>query len=282
MSSPRGISLHVAINIVDPTHYSNWDGALTSCENDADTMTEIARQQGFETHQLKTANATREAVAKAIRGAASELSSGDFYLLTYSGHGGQVENVERDDDLEQDEKDDTWCLYDGQLLDDEISVLLAGFQPGVRVLVMSDSCHSGTLLRDFNPNFMDQDPVVDDFTISRMMPRKAERETFRNNRSRYTDIQNAIPNPRPEIKASVRLLSGCKEHEQSFGNKVTGRFTAAVKKVYNNGAFEGDYDKFHSDIKDAVALAMNPQTPAQMFEGVRNAEFDSETPFKIK
>ena len=278
MRSPRGISLHIAINIVDPTHYNNWDGALTSCENDADTMTEIARQQGFETHQLKTADATREAVANAMRGAASELSSGDYYLLTYSGHGGQVGDVDGD---EEDGKDDTWCLYDGQFLDDEINVLLAEFKAGVRVLVLSDSCHSGTMLRDINPNFLGGQRVEDDFTIPRLMPRQVARETFRKNRSRYTDIQNALPNPRPEIKASVRLLSGCREYEQSFGNSETGRFTEALKKVYNNGAFEGDYDKFLSDIKDAVALAMNPQTPDQMIVGVPNAEFDSETPFKI-
>ena len=279
MSSPRGISLHIAINIVDPTHYNNWDGTLTFCENDADTMKDIALRQGFETHQLKTADATRKAVADAIRSAASELSSGDFYLLTYSGHGGQVTDVNDD---EEDGKDDTWCLYDGQLLDDEINVLLAGFRPGVRVLVLSDSCHSGTMLRDVNPNFLGGQRVEDDFTISRLMPRQVASATFRKNRSRYTNIQNALPNPRPEIKASVRLLSGCREHEQSFGNKVTGRFTAAVKKVYNNGAFEGDYDQFHSDIRDAVALAMNPQTPDQMVVGVPSAEFGSETPFKIK
>ena len=61
MNSPRGMSLHIAINIVDPQHYSGWDGALSSCENDADTMAEIAKLQGFETQLLKTTNATRDA-----------------------------------------------------------------------------------------------------------------------------------------------------------------------------------------------------------------------------
>lgn len=107
MNSPRGISLHIGVNIVDPQHYNGWDGALTSCENDADTMADIARLQGFETKQLKTIEATRETVKKAMRDAAGQLSGGDFYLLTYSGHGGQVTDI---DDEEEDGKDDTWCL----------------------------------------------------------------------------------------------------------------------------------------------------------------------------
>ena len=279
MSSPRGISLHIAVNIVDPEHYSGWDGALTSCENDADTMAGIASKQGFETQKIKTVAATRETVKKAIRDAAGQLSSGDLYLLTYSGHGGQVTDI---DDDEEDGKDDTWCLYDGQLLDDEINVLLAEFNPGVRVLVLSDSCHSGTMLRSVNPSLPGQERVIDDFTISRLMPRQVAVSTDRKHRSRYTDIQNALPKPRPEIKASVKLLSGCREYEQSFCNAVTGRFTAAVKKVFDNGAFEGNYEQFHTGIKEAVAVAMNPQSPSTMDVGVPDADFDSEKPFTIK
>lgn len=56
----------------------------------------------------------------------------------------------------------------------------------------------------------------------------------------------------------------------------------SVKKVFDSGAFEGDCEKFHSDIMDAVALAMNPQRPDHMVIGVPNTDFDSETPFKIK
>lgn len=279
MNSPRGISLHIGVNIVDPQHYNGWDGALTSCENDADTMADIARLQGFETKQLKTIEATRETVKKAMRDAAGQLSGGDFYLLTYSGHGGQVTDI---DDEEEDGKDDTWCLYDGQLLDDEINVLLAEFRPGVRVLVLSDSCHSGTMLRDIDPSLMGREMLEDDFTITRLMPRQVAVGTDRKNRSRYTEIQNALPKPRPEIRASVKLLSGCREHEQSFGSKVTGRFTAAVKKVFDNGAFVGNYKQFHAGLKDAVALAMNPQTPDYMVVGAPDPDFDNEIPFTIK
>lgn len=48
MTTARGISLHIGVNELDKEHYEGWV-ALPSCENDADTMRDIASQQGFET-----------------------------------------------------------------------------------------------------------------------------------------------------------------------------------------------------------------------------------------
>jgi hypothetical protein len=39
-------------------------------------------------------------------------------------------------------------LYDRQLIDNELYALWARFRPGVRICVISDSCHSGTVTRD--------------------------------------------------------------------------------------------------------------------------------------
>ena len=93
---------------------------------------------------LLTRKATRAAMLAALRAAAKTLASGDFFFLTYSGHGGQVPDVNGDED---DKKDETWCLYDGQLIDDELYFELGQFKAGVRILVLSDSCHSGTVTR---------------------------------------------------------------------------------------------------------------------------------------
>lgn len=277
MTTRRGLSLHIAVNRCNPDHYGGWEGPLSSCENDADIMQAIAQSQGFESTQLKTQQATRDAVQQAMLDAAAQLSGGDMFLVTYSGHGGQVRDVDGD---ERDGRDDTWCLYDGQLLDDELNLIYAGFSPGVRVLVLSDSCHSGTMLKDptaANPTT----GVVDDFVYSRAMPRNAAIDTFKSNRSFYAQIQDALPNPRPEVGASVRLLSGCQEHEESFGNKEVGRFTDAVRRVFSNGAFEGDYKDFHRAIVATVAKAMNPQTPGHAVIGSNDPDFDRQKPFTL-
>ena len=275
--SARGISLHIGVNRCNPDHYGGWVGPLPSCENDVDTMQGIAKSQGFETSQLKTEQATRDAVKEVFKGAARELSAGDLFLVSYSGHGGRVKDVTGDED---DKKDDTWCLYDGQLLDDELNVLFAEFDSGVRVLVISDSCHSGTMLKGESDQSNETD-VDDGFIYPRVMPREAASKTYKGNRSFYTKIQDDLPYPRPEIRASVRLLSGCQEHELAYGSDECGRFTWAIENLYNGGAFSESYKAFHRQIVAMLARPAKSQTPGHAVVGREDPDFDSQAPFKI-
>ena len=141
----KALSLHMGLNGVSGAAYGGWDGPLAACEFDANDMAAISNKQGMKPTVLLTKKATRAAMLTAMRSAAKTLASGDFFFLTYSGHGGQVPDVNGDED---DKKDETWCLYDGQLIDDELYAELGKFRSGVRILVLSDSCHSGTVTRD--------------------------------------------------------------------------------------------------------------------------------------
>ncbi len=141
----RLVSLHLGLNGVNPIHYEGWDGKLNGCENDANTMNHIADSQGFESSQLFTQNATADNVLSAIASVAGRLTAGDAFLLTYAGHGGQVPNV--NGDVEEDQQDETWVLWDRMLIDDELELAFAGFDVGVDIIVFSDSCHSGTVTR---------------------------------------------------------------------------------------------------------------------------------------
>jgi hypothetical protein len=275
---PLALGVHIGVNRVDPGHYRGWSGPLTSCENDADTMQAIARAQGFETRQLKTEDATRENVIEAIRAASEQMVQGDIFMITYAGHGSRMADMDGD---EADGKDDTWCLFDAQLLDDELNVLLAGFEAGVRVLVISDSCHSGTLLKGAAESADDVERIEDDFVHSRLMPRADSIDVNRTYRRFYADIARSLPRPHPAVRASVRLLSGCQEDQSSWGNDKSGRFTAAIESIFADGGFEGDYNGFHQAIVEAVARAMKPQTPGHMVIGEPDREFDRQKPFTI-
>ena len=50
---------------------------------------------------------------------------------------------------ETDTNDEAWVTYSGFLTDDELFRSLDYFREGVRVLLVSDSCHSGTMNRQF-------------------------------------------------------------------------------------------------------------------------------------
>lgn len=139
-----GFALAIGLNSVDPNHYSGWAGELSGCESDATDMEAIASSRGFETEMLLTKKATRKNLRKKLECLADRMKAGDLLVVSYSGHGGQVPDINGDED---DDLDETWCLYDGEFLDDELFELWVKFRPGVRILLFSDSCHSGTVLR---------------------------------------------------------------------------------------------------------------------------------------
>lgn len=96
-AEPKGISLHIGQNRVDPVRCGGWKGELVACENDACDMETIARRQGFVTQSLLTNAATSTAVLGLVKKAAGELLEDDFFLLTYSGHGVQINDVDNDE-----------------------------------------------------------------------------------------------------------------------------------------------------------------------------------------
>jgi hypothetical protein len=141
-ASRQGLALTVGVNFVSPAHYRPLPARLRGCEPDARDMAGIARSQGFKVLTLENERATRKELSRHIAWAAARLAPGDIFLLTFSGHGSRLRDRPGGD--EPDGFDETWCLYDGQILDDELYQLWKRFAPGVRLLVFADSCHSGT------------------------------------------------------------------------------------------------------------------------------------------
>lgn len=280
-----GISLHIGLNSVDPAHYAGWSGPLNACEADAEDMEAIAKAAGFKTNTLMTAKATREAVIKGIKDAAAKLDVGDMFFLTYSGHGGQLPDAE-DDDGEEDLQDETWCLFDGELIDDELREQWSSFKDKVRVLVFSDSCHSGSAIRNAYNELARTGVVRQPVTradgreepVFRVMPDDVAMRTYRKNKAFYQQLAKALPVKQAPIKATVRLISGCQDNQLSMDGTFNGLFTATLLRVWNDGAFQGNYDKFHRAI---LGLMPPTQSPNHMSLGPGHAQYDEQAPFTI-
>lgn len=270
----RGRSLHIGLNAVDPKHYGGWSGPLAACEFDANDMEAIAKSQGMATKKLLTKAGTRKAVLAGIRAAAKASKKGDLFFLTYSGHGGQVADASGD---EPDKQDETWCLYDGQLIDDELYFELSKFATGVRVLVLSDSCHSGTVTRAR----VDPPPPG---TRPKLMPPDVALRVYEKHQAFYDGLQRELareagkaPLADPDavlatlsvqggrvqsiarkFKAATVLISGCQDNQVSLDGDHNGAFTGQLRRVWNNGKFQGTHAQFHAQI---VAGMPSSQTP---------------------
>ena len=291
----RAMSLHLGLNAVNPGHYGGWTGDLVACEFDANDMLAIARLRGMRSVVLITRKATRARTLAALRDAARTLKSGDFFLLTYSGHGGQIPDITGEED---DKNDETWCLYDGEFLDDELYLELSRFAAGVRVLVLSDSCHSGTVTRA---------PIQrpgDDAQPGRpkLMPAAVAMRTYRDHQKFYDNLQRAlakqaarvsIPDPDSalanvavsnrrigivkQFKPSVILISGCQDNQTSMDGDHNGAFTEQLLQVWNHDHYRGNYAKFHAAIKARMPRSQTPN----LFTLGPAAAFVTQSPFTV-
>lgn len=275
----KGMSIHVGINRVDASRYGGWSGDLVACEFDAKDMAGIAEANGFETRTLMTSQATSKALTTALGDAAKKLEAGDSLLLTYSGHGGQVPDGNSE---EPDRIDETWVLYDRQLVDDELYSLWAAFQPGVKIAVFSDSCHSGSVtravLRSVKPEALasaiDAEPQEHSM---RAMPADVVPKAYEANKEVYDEIQASLPSgDKADVGASVLLISGCQDNQTSADGKRNGLFTQTLLKVWNDGKFKGGY----RTLAKKIVGQMPPwQSPNYYLAGRPSREFERQRPF---
>ena len=289
----RGVSIHIGLNAVSPAHYEGWSGDLQACEFDAKDMAALARAAGITPTILLTKNATRAKALGAIQAAAKQLKAGDLLFLSYSGHGGQVPDVSGE---ETDKLDETWCLFDGELIDDELYLELTKFAEGVRILVLSDSCHSGTVTR--------ARVTTPPAGRSKMMPPSVALRTYNKHKKFYDDLQKAVeresratPSLDPDAmlaaahanvsnrlttiagtaKAAVILISGCQDNQTSMDGDHNGAFTEQLLHVWNNGKFKGNYAQFHAAIKAAMPQTQSPN----LFTLGSTAAFAAQQPFTV-
>ena len=277
---PKGLALAIGLNSVNPKHYGGWSGDLNACEADAEDMANISKSGKFKVKTLLTKAATRKNVVAEISKAAKTLKAGDIFMLSYSGHGGQLPDMNND---EPDSQDETWCLYDGEMVDDELYAEFGKFKPDVRILVFSDSCHSGTVVKMayYQATGNVKTPAIGSSNAKyRFMPSDVALRTYRNNRKFYDAIlsDKAIAGAQEKVKASVLLLSGCQDNQFSADGDFNGLFTGQLLKVWKNGNFKGDYKKFHK----AIVQSMPPaQTPNYFRAGKTSPKFESQSPFTV-
>ncbi|QPI72243.1 caspase family protein [Sphingobium sp. Cam5-1] len=209
-------------------------------------------------------------------------------------------------DLNSDEPDgldETWCLYDGQLIDDELSYALSAFKAGVRIIVVSDSCHSGSVVKTaamqaLHGNLLNVQAVlaaravgddsvsfelVDAFSggVPRVMPQDVMSRVYLANKDFYDEIgsREELSEAKNHVAASVILLSGCQDYQLSMDGPFNGAFTGALKVVWNGGKYADGYDKFIGNIRKSLN---NPtQSPGIFRIGARDTAFDAQQPFLV-
>lgn len=237
-------------------NYKNSDLQLRGCINDVRNMTQMLTTNfGFEKDNMKilteedSVTPTKTNIIENIVWLTKDTKPGDTVVFYYSGHGSYVKDTTND---EIDGKDEVLVPLDydtqGYISDDMLfSYLLLPLQAGVRVFLMTDCCHSGTLFDlKYNLNSMSTHKTQE-------KPTTYEPDQWLDRYMMYQDNNKLRP------ICDVVLISGCMDHQYSndaylnktFQGALTYCFLETVKGVIENSNWsDKNVMKFKHLLKD--------------------------------
>jgi uncharacterized caspase-like protein len=251
-------SLHIGIN-----DYPGTGSDLAGCVNDANDWRETLVARRFEATSLVDEKATKSNMQEAILKIVGDTGRDDIAVITYSGHGTWLADEDGD---EPDGRDEALCPHDiteGNLLtDDELYDIFSGRKRGARIIMISDSCHSGTVTkaRTIMPG-AENDPWK--FQKIRYLAPESylKEDTDRLKRARQVENIRA----RGKIRAASVLLAGCKDDEYSydawFNGKPNGAFTYVALQTLKSLRDDAAYRDWFVKIRATLPHVNYPQTP---------------------
>jgi len=245
-------------------NYPGTDSDLEGCLNDVADWAAALRKRGFQVTTLLDRQATGAAIRKGIRALLAACTRGDLAVVQYSGHGSFV--PDRDGD-EPDGTDECLCPYDvtrkGVLTDDELFTLYSARPADVRLVVISDSCHSGTVARfapiRTPPTAAGPHPPCRTVRFlppgSFLAPRAAA----------PLGLRRAARRASPPGRYAGLLLAGCQDTEYSydavFQGRPNGAFSFVALKALAKLKPGATYQDWYAAIKKTLPSRQYPQSP---------------------
>lgn len=261
----RGISIHIGVN-----QAATMRGRpLSRSEHTAWKMAELAHQAGYRAiHVVCGAEATRDAVGAQLACAARALRPRETLFVTFSGHGSRVRDKDGD---ERDHLDETWCLHDADLLDDELAKYWRLLPPGARVLVVSDSCFAAGGGREGNAAMA--------ATEASAAPRRpVYRSVLQTAQQPPSSCIERAPENNDGIAASILILAAANEARQA----TEGIYIDRLLKVWDGGAFRGSFCDLHHEVCRLVRCEGYDQDPQILMLGTADETFPLEVAFHLE
>jgi len=220
--------------IVGIDYIKTPDIKLNGCCTDAYNMKEMLLNRfGFINENITiltddNPNITKESNIKNIEDTLQELvikskKEAKFIYIFYSGHGTQIDDT-KDKDFEIDGKDECWVPTDykekGFFTDDKLKELfLDKLDENINILIISDSCHSGSMA---------------DLSW-----------TYNSSTKKIVNTKTKVDN----LKPNIWQISGCMDSQYSEELAINGRVCGALTHCMNENLVKG------KKIKDILNLS---------------------------
>lgn len=267
-----GTSIHIGVN--EPATPSD---DLIHSEHNALAMAGLAFQAGYtDIHLLRGAGATRQAVHERIWNATGALKRGETLLVSFSGHGSLVRDESGD---EGGGFDETWCLADGDLVDDELAECWRRAPEGSRIVLVGESCfgdgmsrHAMGAMLPYSPwQDEDEDWLGDDDYGG---------EVMRGVKPFAVSSSCIASGPTLDygIRASVLVLAAASETQHA----TEGVYLRHLLKLWDNGNFTGSFCDLHRRLCEDVRHDAHGQEPQIHMLGAEDLKFPLEIAFHLE
>lgn len=249
-----------------------YDGSdLNGCVNDAKAWADLlVDHYGFPKANVKLlldADATKANIMAGLKALLAGAKDGDVLVFTNSSHGTYV----ADTDGDEERYDEAICPYDcadNLLVDDELRELFAGLKAGVRLAVVADSCHSGSVTRAAVAEVIPGLRSPDDRRVRFLSPALRGQRVLQN----PWKAQPKGKEKHPESKMKEILLSGCTDKEYSYDALIDGVYHGAMTyyalQAIQAAKYQITYQQLHTRVQVLLDEGGYPQHP--QLEG-RNA-----------
>lgn len=187
--------------------------ALSKCVQDARDLN--AYFEAGKSALLLDRAATRDKIIERVGNTITATKRGEWCVVTYSGHGTQVDDLDGD---EPDRIDEAMVSVELEtILDDEVYELSKLLVVGARGLLIADSCFSGTMQRAV--------PTFD----------RRHLDALRRASARYVPPSEVTVPKRKVVNVGKQpvapqwiVISGCADFEVSYEGKHNGVLTGAL------------------------------------------------------
>lgn len=229
---------------------NNYPGSgndLSGCVNDAYDWGNLLASLGYEVTTI--IEATKADMVGALTELVARAGFGDRGVFTYSGHGTWVPDRNGD---EPDARDEALVPTDFRqgylLLDDELDIIFRSKRYGAGMLMLSDSCHSGSVSRVFDVSHLGKPRFLPPSQLGRDLPSSDDHT-----------VEARADTPAP---LNTSLISGCGDLEYSydawFGERANGAFTRAAIDTHQQYS---TLNAWFTRIRQALPSDMYPQSP---------------------
>ena len=247
-------ALLVGINKYRP----DLNADLRGCVNDVEMVRYLlVNKFDFEPDNIRVVvddRATQTNILHRLQWLINDTKEGDLLVFHYSGHGSQVRD--RNGDELNDHLDEIICPHDLNwnypFTDDMLQEIFAKAPKGVKIIMIADCCHSGTIVRELaNPRYEKPRFILPPFDIrSRSLNKRLPKRKIMGKTQK--EVQRVV------------LLSGCKDDQTSADAYINGKYNGALSwavytTIMNNPNIT--YKQLHKTVCDLLKKGGFSQEP---------------------